>query len=334
MKKMNRLFAALFVAAVILIGCTSNNDAVIEEQNDNIHIVTSMFPMYEITKEIAGDHAEVSVMVGANEDAHHYEPSAKAVASVNEADVFIYSSDEMEFWVKSLLSVVENDDLIVVELGDGIDFEIYSDHDHNQEDEEHSEHDHDHDQENEEHSEHDDGHNHGTLDPHFWLNPVSVESQLQLIVDALLQADEEGQEIYAEQAVRFSEELLALDQTYQEAFQSAENRSFVVQHQAFGHLAHQYDLEQVAIGGLTTEVEPNPKQLAHIVKFINEQELPVIYYQSGSSSDMAETISNETGTGIGVLYDLESLPAGFSDSERPYIEAMKENLKQLKRSIN
>ena len=320
MKKMTRLFAALFVAAVILIGCTSNNDAVIEEQNDNIHIVTSMFPMYEITKEIAGDRAEVSVMVGANEDAHHYEPSAKAVASVNEADVFIYSSDEMEFWVKSLLSVVENDDLIVVELGDGIDFEIHSDHDHDQEDEEHSE--------------HDDGHNHGTLDPHFWLNPVSVESQLQLIVDALLQADEEGQEIYAEQAVRFSEELLALDQTYQEAFQSAENRSFVVQHQAFGHLAHQYDLEQVAIGGLTTEVEPNPKQLAHIVKFINEQELPVIYYQSGSSSDMAETISNETGTGIGVLYDLESLPADFSDSERPYIEAMKENLKQLKKSIN
>lgn len=332
---MIRLFAALFVAAVISIGCTSNNEAVKEEQNDNIHIVTSMFPMYEITKEIAGDRAEVSVMVGANEDAHHYEPSAKAVASVNEADVFVYSSDEMEFWVKSLLSVVENDDLIVVELGDGIDFEIHSehdDHDHVHEDEDHSDHDHGH--EDEEHSDHDDGHNHGTLDPHFWLNPVSVESQLQLIVDALLQVDEEGQEMYAEQAVRFSEELLTLDQMYQEAFQSAENRSFVVQHQAFGHLAHQYDLEQVAIGGLTTEVEPNPKQLAHIVKFINEQKLPVIYYQSGSSSSIAETISNETGTGIGVLYDLESLPAGFSDSERPYIEAMKENLEQLKKSIN
>lgn len=325
---MIRLFTVLFLIAVILIGCTNNNDAEIEEQNDTIHIVTSMFPMYEITKEIAGDRAEVSVMVGANEDAHHYEPSARAVASVNEADVFVYSSDEMEFWVESLLSVVENDDLIVVELGDGIDFEIHSELDH--EDEDHHEDEHNHD--DVEH--HDHAHDHGNLDPHFWLNPVSVENQLPLIVDALRQVDEEGKDIYEKQAARFSEELLTLDQMYQAAFQSAENRSFVVQHQAFGHLAHQYDLEQVAIGGLTTEVEPNPKQLAQIVTFINEQQIPVIYYQSGSSSSIAETISNETNTGVGVLYDLESLPADFQDAQRPYIEAMKENLEQLKKSIN
>lgn len=328
MKKMIRLFTVLFITAVILIGCTNNNDAEIEEQNDTIHIVTSMFPMYEITKEIAGDRAEVSVMVGANEDAHHYEPSARAVASVNEADVFVYSSDEMEFWVESLLSVVENDDLIVVELGDGLDFEIHSELDH--EDEDHHEDEHNHD--DVEH--HDHAHDHGNLDPHFWLNPVSVENQLPLIVDALRQVDEEGKDIYEKQAARFSEELLTLDQMYQAAFQSAENRSFVVQHQAFGHLAHQYDLEQVAIGGLTTEVEPNPKQLAQIVTFINEQQIPVIYYQSGSSSSIAETISNETNTGVGVLYDLESLPADFQDAQRPYIEAMKENLEQLKKSIN
>lgn len=328
MKKMIRLFTVLFITAVILIGCTNNNDAEIEQQNDTIHIVTSMFPMYEITKEIAGDRAEVSVMVGANEDAHHYEPSARAVASVNEADIFVYSSDEMEFWVESLLSVVENDDLIVVELGDGIDFEIHSELDH--EDEDHHEDEHNHD--DVEH--HDHAHDHGNLDPHFWLNPVSVENQLPLIVDALRQVDEEGKDIYEKQAARFSEELLTLDQMYQAAFQSAENRSFVVQHQAFGHLAHQYDLEQVAIGGLTTEVEPNPKQLAQIVTFINEQQIPVIYYQSGSSSSIAETISNETNTGVGVLYDLESLPADFQDAQRPYIEAMKENLEQLKKSIN
>ena len=52
MKKMIRLFTVLFIAAVILIGCTNNNDAEIEQQNDTIHIVTSMFPMYEITKDL------------------------------------------------------------------------------------------------------------------------------------------------------------------------------------------------------------------------------------------------------------------------------------------
>lgn len=314
MKKIIQLASVLFATMLFLLACTNSENT--EEENDTIHIVTSMFPVYEITKEIAGDQAKVSVMLGPNEDAHHYEPSAKAVAAVNEAEVFVYSSDEMEFWVESLLSVVENDDLIVVELGDGLDFEM-----HSEDDPDHTEHD-DHD-----------GHDHGNLDPHFWLNPVSVEKQLYLIVDAILKVDEAGKELYEEQAARFSKELLEIDQAYTDAFENATNRSFVVQHQAFGHLAEQYNLEQVAIGGLTTEVEPNPKQLAQIVEFINDQQLPIIYYQSGESSATAETISNETETAVGVLYDLESLPIDFVDVNQPYLAAMKENLEQLKKSI-
>ena len=317
MKKMLKVVSILFITTILLIGCADTTEQDSVESEDTVQIVTSMFPMYEITKEIAGNRAEISVMVGANEDAHHYEPSARAVAAVNEADIFVYSSDEMEFWVESLLSVVENEDLIVVELGEGIDFEMHSDDDHD-----HDDHGHGHD-----------GHDHGNLDPHFWLNPVSVESQLTLIVDALLAVDSEGKDLYEAEAKRFSDELLALDQAYQEAFDSATNRSFVVQHQAFGHLAHQYDLNQVAIGGLTTEVEPSPNQLAKIVELINEQQLPIIYYQSGESSTIAETIANETSTEIGVLYDLESMPAAFENADQPYLDAMKENLNQLKLSI-
>lgn len=319
MKKMLKVVSILFITTILLIGCADTTEQDSVESEDTVQIVTSMFPMYEITKEIAGNRAEISVMVGANEDAHHYEPSARAVAAVNEADIFVYSSDEMEFWVESLLSVVENEDLIVVELGEGIDFEMHSDDDH---DDDHDDHGHGHD-----------GHDHGNLDPHFWLNPVSVESQLTLIVDALLAVDSEGKDLYEAEAKRFSDELLALDQAYQEAFDSATNRSFVVQHQAFGHLAHQYDLNQVAIGGLTTEVEPSPNQLAKIVELINEQQLPIIYYQSGESSTIAETIANETSTEIGVLYDLESMPAAFENADQPYLDAMKENLNQLKLSI-
>lgn len=318
---MLKVVSILFITTILLIGCADTTEQDSVESEDTVQIVTSMFPMYEITKEIAGNRAEISVMVGANEDAHHYEPSARAVAAVNEADIFVYSSDEMEFWVESLLSVVENEDLIVVELGEGIDFEMHSDDDH------------DHDDDHDDHGHGHDGHDHGNLDPHFWLNPVSVESQLTLIVDALLAVDSEGKDLYEAEAKRFSDELLALDQAYQEAFESATNRSFVVQHQAFGHLSHQYELNQVAIGGLTTEVEPSPNQLAKIVELINEQQLPIIYYQSGESSTIAETIANETSTEIGVLYDLESMPAAFENADQPYLDAMKENLNQLKLSI-
>lgn len=179
MKKLIQLFSILFVASLVLWGCSTTNDETEDSNTNKIHIVTSMFPMYEITKEIVGDRAEVSVMVGPSEDAHHYEPSAKAVASVNEADVFIYSSNEMEFWVESLLSVIENEDLKVIELGEYVNFELLSEED---------DHDHQHEEDN-----HDDdhGHSHGHLDPHFWLNPVTVENELQQIVEVLVATDPE-----------------------------------------------------------------------------------------------------------------------------------------------
>jgi len=328
MKKSVKLFLTLMTSLLFIAACTSptnesNSDFPPSNTNeDQIEIITSIFPMYEIVKEVAGDRANVSLMVGSNEDAHHYEPSAQAIANVNEADVFVYSSDVMEFWVSDLLDVVENDALKVIEYGEDLNLEIEESKEHALHGEEaHDDHDHDH------------AHDHGGLDPHFWLNLVAVNNQLPKIVETLSEVDPDGAEYYEENAEMFSNRLLTLDQEYLEAFADATNRVFVVQHQAFGHLADRYHLEQVAVGGLSTEVEASPKALAEIIDFVNEQEVPVIYYQSGGNSAVAETIANETNTEIAVLYDLESQPADLESDGNVYLEAMTKNLEQLKKSI-
>ena len=119
MRKITKNILVILGILTFLVACSSDtpsDETDNSNQTDKIQVVTSIFPVYEITKEIAGDYAEVSIMVGENEDAHHYEPSAQAVAAVNEADVFIYSSNAMEFWVDQLLNVVENDDLEIINL--------------------------------------------------------------------------------------------------------------------------------------------------------------------------------------------------------------------------
>lgn len=328
MKKTLKVLILLMTSLLFITACTtssneSSNEFTSDSSNSNedkIKIVTSIFPMYEIVKEVAGERAEVSLMVGSNEDAHHYEPSAQAIARVNEADLFVYSSDVMEFWASDLLNVVENEDLQIVEYANDLNLEI-------EESQEHAVHG------EEAHDDHGHAHSHGGLDPHFWLNPVAVNNQLPTIVEALAEIDPEGAEDYEANAEAFSEDLLEIDQAYLEAFADAENRVFVVQHQAFGHLADRYDLEQVAVGGLSTEVEPSPKDLAEIIDFVNEQNVPVVYYQSGESSAVAETIADETNTEIAVLHDLESQPADLDSNGNLYLEAIIQNLEQLKKSI-
>lgn len=318
MKKFWKLFLPIS-AFLLLVAACSEETANTHSDSERLNVVTSIFPMYEITKEVAGDRADVSLMVGANEDAHHYEPSAQAVASVNEADVFIYASENMESWVDSLLDVVENEDLESVEFSKGLDLELEeSNHSEALEDLE----------DGEEH-----GHEHDDVDPHFWLNPLNVKNQLPLVVNALTAADPEGAEVYTENAQKFSQALTELDQTYTETFKDAKQRTFVVQHQAFGHLATHYDLKQVAVGGLSTEIETSPQALSKIINFVNEQNVPVIYYQSGDQSATAEAIAKETGTEIAVLYDLESKPTDLDGEENLYLEAMAQNLEQLKKSI-
>ncbi len=323
MKKITIRLVLILAPLLLLSACGTDkpeNESTDTARNpDTLQVVTSIFPVYEITKEIAGEHAEVSLMVGESEDAHHYEPSAQAVAAVNEADVFIYSSEVMEFWVEQLLAVVENEDLEVVNLAYGLDLAV---------NEKFDKHSHEHKEE------HPHDHGHGGLDPHFWLDPVAVSKQLPLITDAFNRVDASNEASYRENEETFQKTLNAVDEAYQEAFFDAKNRDFVVQHEAFGHLANRYQLNQVAVGGLTTEVEPNPRQLAETIEFVRAQAVPVIYYQSGENSAIAETVAKETDKDIAVLYDLENAPASLKGTSNLYLEAMQANLEQLQLSVN
>lgn len=172
--------------------------------------------------------------------------------------------------------------------------------------------------------------NHDELDPHSWLDPVLAIDQVNRIQEALIQADPEGESEYRANAEAFNQKLQTLHEDYEQAFADAKNRSFVVQHEAFGYLADRYQLEQISVGGLSTEVEPSPARIGEIAKIIDEIDASIIYYQQGGNTSIAQTIALETGVEIVQLYDLEVAP---QDQDLGYIEAMQENLKALKLSI-
>lgn len=290
--------------ALVLSACGANTgegestDPSPENNDGTINVMTSFYPMYEFTSQVAGDRANVDLMISGGEDSHSYEPSAQDVAAVTESDAFIYSSEYMETWVPSLLESVDTENLIVARTADGIE----SDFDE-------------------------------TQDPHIWLDPVNVQAQVDIIRDTLIEADPEGKEIYTQNAEDFKQQLQDLHEQYEAELSDAENRTFVVQHEAFGHLANRYDLNQAAIGGLSTEVEPSPARITEIGEIVDEYNVPIIYFQEGADSSIAQTVAEGTGTETAPLYDLEILSEDLQEQGMGYIEAMEENLNQLTKSI-
>lgn len=318
------------VLTVILIGCGNEGsdteetalDESVSEETETLKIVSTFYPMYDFAQNVAQEEAEVSLMVPAGTDTHAYEPSAQDMAQIQEADVFIYSSEEMETWVPAALEAVDSEDLLVINASEGISFIENSEED---------DHDHDHDEDHDEEEEEEE-HSHA-VDPHVWLDPVLAQEQVINIRDGLIEADPENQEIYENNAAAYNEALQELDQDYEAALSDAENRTFVTQHAAFAYLADRYNLEQVSIAGLSTEEEPSPAVLAELNEYVTEHDIHYIYYGTTASSAIAETLANEADVELAVLNPIEGFTAEEQEAGLNYIEAMRSNLEALQLSI-
>ncbi|MFR0960106.1 MAG: metal ABC transporter solute-binding protein, Zn/Mn family, partial [Enterococcus sp.] len=95
-----------------------------------------------------------------------------------------------------------------------------------------------------------------------------------------------------------------------------------------------YNLEQVAISGVSPDQEPTPSRLAELKEFVKKNNIKVIYFEENASSKVAETLSNETGVKLEVLNPLESLTNEQIKAGENYISVMEKNLEALKESIN
>ncbi|MGO2084070.1 metal ABC transporter solute-binding protein, Zn/Mn family [Vagococcus sp.] len=311
---MKKIVIAL-VGLLILAGCTSKTNEKEKPKNKNeLSIVTSFYPMYDFTKKVVGDQADVHLLIEAGVEPHDYEPSAKDMAKIQEADVFIYNSNEMETWVKDVLKGIDTKKVKVIEASKGIPL-LES----NETDEEHSE----------------EGHEHThAYDPHVWLSPVLAKKEVETIEQGISSIDEKNKELYEKNRKTYTDKLEQLNQEYVKATKEATQRKFVTQHQAFSYLAAQYNLIQVPISGISPEQEPTPKELKKIQDVVTKEKIDVIYTESSASSKVAKTIADATGAKLVELNPLESLSSQEKKAGADYISIMSDNLSALKESIH
>ncbi|WP_414839554.1 metal ABC transporter substrate-binding protein [Carnobacterium sp. TMP28] len=317
MKKIKRLaIPILGVLFLLLLSACGNTDSEVEKSNQvgkKVKIVTTFYPIYDFTKNIVQDNAEISMLIPAGTESHGFEPSAKVVAAIQDADVFIYNSDEMETWVPGTLEAIDTTKVTVINASEGIEF---IEKEESKEDEEPGEEEHSH-----------------AIDPHVWLSPVLAQAEVKTIQMGLAKADKENAALYQKNAEKYTQELTELDQEFKAAFENAENRTFVTQHAAFAYLAKQYDLTQVSISGLSSETEPSPAKLAELSNYAKKNNINYIYFENNASSKIAETLAAEADIELAVLDPIEGVSQKEQDAGVDYIQVMKNNLESLKKSI-
>lgn len=179
------------------------------------------------------------------------------------------------------------------------------------------------------HDDHEEGN-----DPHFWLNPLEAVEQVQTIQDAFSSADPEGASVYAENASTLISELLALDSEIADGLGSCDLDHVVVSHEAYGHLAERYGIEQIGLQGLSTEGDANPKRVAEIIDAMKDLGVTHVMQEPIAGSPLAETVASETGSAVLPLHPMESLTASELENGDTYFSIMRANLDSLRTALS
>ena len=248
-------------------------------------------------RRVGGERVSLFSLLPPDADPHTFQPGARDVARVADADLILSVGLSLEGgWLDELIENAARDHESIVSLGElaePIEFAgIFGEDDHEE----------DGDSDGEE----EDDQEHGSLDPHFWFDPLRVQSAVNEIAARLSTLDPEGAEYYTSNADSYIRELGELHSWVQERVKAIpkENRILVTSHDSFQYFATRYDFEVVgAIFPTTTEAEPTAQDLAALVKTIEHEGARVVFGENVHSDRLAQRIAEETGAAVvGSLY--------------------------------
>ena len=288
-----------------------------EGSENKLKVVTTLFPYYDFTRQIAGDKIELTLVVPAGMDSHSFEPTPADMRTIQEADILICNGGAMEQWVSQVTEALDTSHMTVVtmmEYVDVVEEEIVE----GMEEEEHS-----HEEERE-------------YDEHIWTSPVNAMKVTQVITDVLIQDDPENRQFYEAGRDGYLEKLKTIHQMLLQVARDRKRDTIVVGDKfPFRYLAKEYGFEyRAAFSGCSTDTEPSARTIAYLIDKVREEHIPAVYYLELSSHRVSEIIGEETGAEPMLLHSCHNVTRKEFDAGITYVDLMLQNVENLRKGLD
>ncbi|MFA5184008.1 MAG: metal ABC transporter substrate-binding protein [Patescibacteria group bacterium] len=303
-----------------------------QDPSDKLKVIATLFPLYDMAKNIGGERVEVYQLLPPGLEAHSFEPKPSDIVRINEADVFVYTGRYMETWAEDIINGLASRDIKIIDTSRGVELAQADSGDGYEEELEHGselgdESGHHHD----EAADQEDGHRHGGVDPHIWLDFSKAQIMVDNIAAALAEKDPANAEFYQNNALIYKDKLTAIDDDYRESLAGCRSRMVVYGgHYAFGYLSRRYGLEYAAAQGISPDAEPTASDLVSLVKQVREDDIKYIFYEELASPKIAETIARETDAKMLLLSAAHNLAKDQFDAGMSFFDVLNRNLDNLK----
>ncbi len=274
-----------------------------EESSDRLTTVVTIFPLADFVENVAGDKVEVVTLLRSGDSPHTYEPSSRDMKAISRATLLVVNGAGLDFWVEKLESAA-SDNLVVVDTSVALAEEglLLSG----------------------------DEHGHEGVNPHFWLDPVLAQKQVESIASALVAADPANKDFYLENAADYIAQLQSLDEEIRETTEDFSSREFITFHASWTYFANRYDLVEAAVIEEAPGKEPSVAYIKDVVDLAKALKVKAIFAEPQFSTQAAKAIANDSGAEVLLLDPLGGPGLEGRDS---YVALMRYNLQQMKQAM-
>jgi zinc transport system substrate-binding protein len=262
-------------------------------------VVATIFPLADFVKNVAGDKVDVITLLRPGDSPHTYEPTSRDMKAVVRAALLVVNGAGLDFWVEKLKKAA-SDNLMVVDTSAVLAEEgllLSGD-------------------------QHDDG---GT-NPHFWLDPVLAQKQVEAIASALVAVDPENKDFYLANAADYIAQLKSLDAEIRVTTDGFSSREFITFHPAWTYFAKRYGLVEAAVIEEAPGKEPTIDEQRQIIDLVRELKVKAIFAEPQFSTKAADAIAADSGAEVLLLDPIGGPKLAGKDS---YIALMRYNVGQM-----
>ena len=239
-------------------------------------VLVSVPPQLYFVRAIAGDSVEARSVVPADVSPETYEPKPSQARAFMQAAVFFGVGMSYERALQTRLAST-NRALLYTDLA-----HIVLDHDR--------------------HDEHAhtklDSTTH-THDPHIWLSLKLAKAQAQAMYESLCAISPAHKESYTKNLATFFAQVDKIGLDLARILAGQRGRAFLVLHPAFGYLAQEFGLEEIALEEDGKEIKL--KALSRLPKLIEEKRIRTLFIQPQFDKERAESIAKTLGLNVEIL---------------------------------
>ncbi|MGO3885050.1 MAG: zinc ABC transporter substrate-binding protein AztC [Mycetocola sp.] len=294
---------AAVALTVALAGCGAQGG---DASSDGPTVVVSTNILGDVVEQIAGDQVQVTTLMKPDADPHSFEISAREAQALDSADLIISNGLGLEEGLGQHLDQAAQSGVPLLAVGEHVDPIVYGSSA---------------------------GDSAGQDDPHFWTDPVRMDTAVAVMTEALAEVDGINAEQLTASSEAYRGELSELDTEMRAAFDRIPDgrRALVTNHHVFAYLAERYDFRVLGavLPSGTTLAAPSASDLAELAGVITEAGVPTIFADSSQPDRLVQVLAEEADVEVAVVSLFTESLSAAQPGAGSYLEMMRSNTKRI-----